>query len=320
MDFVRPRILVSRCLGFEKCRWDGNWVESSFVKKLGEFVDFVTVCPECEIGLSTPRKPLRLVGKGDDVRMIQHETLKDFSEEMTGFSKKFVDGLGKVHGAILKSRSPSCGSRDAKVYPEIEDCSSSGKTSGLFAREVMGKFPEVVVEDEKRLSNLDIRENFLSRVFCVAEFEEVGDEKDLASFHEKYKLLFRSYDKKREGELVGILSGSDSFDVKKMRYGEVLVGGFSKERVDLNCAEVIRDLFLELVRNESEKKFFESEFLKFRDSKLRLNELRILLEDLVVREDASLLKSRFFVPFPEGLIDLEDSGRVTGIHFEKERD
>lgn len=320
MDFVRPRILVSKCLEFEKCRWDGNVIENSFVEKLGKFVDFVKVCPECEIGLEIPRKPLRLVGRGDNVRMIQHETLKDFSDEMTKFSKGFVEKLGNVHGAILKSRSPSCGSRDAKVYPEIEKCASNGKTVGLFAREFVKKFPGVIFEDEKRLSNLEIREDFLIRIFCLVEFEEVKNEKELGEFHQRYYLLFVSYDKGLADKLSNVLGEDSSFEVKVGRYEKILLEIFSKGRSDLSYASAIRDLFLKLAEDEDEKNFFESEFEKFGDSKLNLRELFVLLEDLVVRKDRDLLRSRFFVPFPEELIDLKDSGRETGVHFEKEVD
>lgn len=123
MNFSKPVILVSKCLGFEKCRWNRNSIENKFIKKLKPYVNFITVCPECEINLPTPRKPLKLVkDKEKGIILIQHETLKNLTKKMKNFSYEFSKNLKNINpdGAILKSKSPSCGVSDAKIYPSIK--------------------------------------------------------------------------------------------------------------------------------------------------------------------------------------------------------
>src|SRR5258705_12930428 len=101
----KPVIVVSKCLGFDACRYDGQQLESPFVQELRKHVTICTVCPELEIGLGVPRLPIKIVEKSGDRRLLQTETLKDLTQEMHHFSETFLRSLHEADGFILKSRS-----------------------------------------------------------------------------------------------------------------------------------------------------------------------------------------------------------------------
>jgi len=105
--FEKPKVVLSRCLGFEKCRWNGETIPDSFIEQLKPFVDFLTVCPEVKIGLGVPRKPIRLVREGDEVILYQPATERRYTSEMVEFTEEFLSSLEDVDGFILKFRSPT---------------------------------------------------------------------------------------------------------------------------------------------------------------------------------------------------------------------
>ena len=101
--FPRPKIVISKCIGFDPCRYNGEIVQDKFVARLEPHVEFVCVCPEVEIGLGTPRPPVRIVSSGDSFKLIQPSSGLDVSERMLGFSRDFLDRLKEVDGFILKN-------------------------------------------------------------------------------------------------------------------------------------------------------------------------------------------------------------------------
>lgn len=141
---------MSRCLGFEACRWNGEIVSSDAVDELRGRVEFVTVCPEQDIGLGVPRKPINLVLVDGRVRVIQSEKERDVTDELRGFSMGFLERVGKVDGFILKSRSPSCGRGTTKIH----DGSKVNLGSGVFASCVEKRYPDCVILDEEELEKM----------------------------------------------------------------------------------------------------------------------------------------------------------------------
>jgi uncharacterized protein YbbK (DUF523 family) len=127
-------------------------IHASLREKLEPVVELRPVCPELEIGLGVPRDPVVLERGPGGVRMLQPGTGRDLTEAMNSFSDRFLDSLAEVDGFILKSRSPSCAVRDHEGGP------------GLFAARVLERFPDLVVEDEARLADDDVRRAFLERV------------------------------------------------------------------------------------------------------------------------------------------------------------
>ena len=152
MTDPRPIVVISRCIDFDSCRYDGKVIHASLREKLEPLVDLRPVCPELEIGLGVPRDPVRLERRPDGVHMVQPSTGRDLTRAMRAFSARFLESLEAVDGFILKSRSPSCAVRDYDDGP------------GLFAARVLERFPDAVVEDEARLANDELRREFLDRV------------------------------------------------------------------------------------------------------------------------------------------------------------
>jgi uncharacterized protein YbbK (DUF523 family) len=157
----RPIVVISRCIDFDSCRYNGQMIRASLREKLEPLVDLRPICPELEIGLGVPRDPVNLVRAGGEVRMVQPSTGRDLTAAMRSFSDRFLDSLEAVDGFILKSRSPSCAVRDARISDE-------GKGAGLFANRVLERFPQTAVEDEARLQDEAVRRAFLDKVFALA--------------------------------------------------------------------------------------------------------------------------------------------------------
>ncbi len=168
LQIARPRIVVSRCFGFEAVRYDGGIIKNNFVEKLKPYVDFLLVCPETGIGLKTPRKPLDIILIGDHLKLIQPTTGKDFTRKMSIFAENFLNSLDDIDGFILKSKSPSCAIRDAKIIPDGGGDPIPGKWPGFFAASAMKIKPFAVFEDELRLKRKTLREQFLIRIFSLA--------------------------------------------------------------------------------------------------------------------------------------------------------
>ena len=162
-DFSRPIIGISKCIEFEMCRYDGSRINNNFVRNMKKYVDFVQVCPEVGIGLGTPRKPIRLVKIDGIKNLYQPSSEKNLTEEMHSFTKKFVSSVDILDGFIFKRDSPTCGISNVRLYHKLGTDSAYQKTSGMFSEGISVEFPNMVKEDEKRLSNILIREHFLTR-------------------------------------------------------------------------------------------------------------------------------------------------------------
>ena len=148
--FPKPIVVLSKCLEFEACRYNGQVIPDGFVKKIEPYVDFKPVCPEVEIGLGVPRDPIRVISQGKEKRLLQPATGRDISSKMLSFADNYLKSLKEVDGFILKSRTPSCGIKDVKLFPNSEDGTAIGKTKGVFAGRVLGRFSGLAIEDEGR--------------------------------------------------------------------------------------------------------------------------------------------------------------------------
>ncbi len=120
-------------MDLEACRYNGQVIPNAFIRRLAAHATLIPVCPEVEIGLGVPREPIRLIRCGAEVRAIQ-TTGQDVTDRLARFADRFLEALPEVDGFILKSRSPSCGIRDAKVFPTMESEVACGREAGLFSR------------------------------------------------------------------------------------------------------------------------------------------------------------------------------------------
>ena len=194
----RIKLGVSTCLLGEHVRFDGGHKHDRFITDtLGQYVDFVPVCPEAECGLGIPRESMRLVGDPDSPRLVTVRTRVDHTERMLAWAAKRVKELEgeNLCGFIFKSDSPSSGMERVKVYNEKGMPEKKGV--GVFARAFMAHFPLVPVEEEGRLHDPKLRENFIERIFTLKRWRELRGEKQgmgrVVDFHTRNKLLVLSH-------------------------------------------------------------------------------------------------------------------------------
>ncbi len=310
----RPSIVVSKCLEFEHCRWDGQVVTSHIVRNLMPFVDFVAVCPEVEIGLGIPRKPLRIVNQSGVLRLMQPATGLDLTEEMTGFANSFLSSLAAVDGFILKNRSPTSGIKDAKVYFVQPDKTTSKRGGpGFFGRSVLDRFPFLPVEDEGRLRNSRIKDHFLTAVFTLAWFRQVRDSaspQSLSEFQRRNRLLFEAHNREAAGTLAGLSAQySDSNDPAVIEaYRQELCRLMARAPTCARNVDTIRSAFGTLSDRLSpeERDFFMRELQSYRAGLLPLSVPMDILKSHILRFDARDLREQtYFAPYPPELSDID---------------
>jgi uncharacterized protein YbgA (DUF1722 family)/uncharacterized protein YbbK (DUF523 family) len=192
------RLGISSCLLGNMVRYDGGHkLDTYLVNTLGAYVEYVPVCPEVECGMNVPREALRLVGDPATPRLITIKTKKDYTDQMTDWARRRVRELESedLCGYIFKSRSPSSGMERVKVYNESGMASHSGV--GVFARAFMDHFPLLPVEEEGRLNDPGLRENFIERIFVLRRLRRALKEKKtaggLVEFHTRHKLLIMAH-------------------------------------------------------------------------------------------------------------------------------
>jgi uncharacterized protein YbgA (DUF1722 family)/uncharacterized protein YbbK (DUF523 family) len=307
--FTRPIVVVSKCIEFEPVRWDSRMIASVFVKQLKDYVDFVPVCPEVAIGLDIPREPLRLVKQEEGIHLIQPATGLDLTQQMESFSKRFLDSLINVDGFILKSKSPSSATKDARIYPNEKRVAAIGHGPGIFGNAVLKRFSNKAVEDEKRLLNERIREHFLTKLYTLADFrkvKEVVDGNALVDFQGRNKLLLTAYNQIQlhiMGRLVAERKRKPLV-VTLMEYEEHLSVALKwppKTGSNSNVLTKAAGYFTSKLTHE-EKAFFLDSVEKYRSGLQPLSAPLSILKSWIIRFNEEYLDQQtFFEPFPEKL-------------------
>lgn len=191
------RLGVSSCLLGEMVRFDGGHSRDRFVADtLGAWVDWTPVCPEMESGLTAPRPTMRLVQEGDRVTLEVPSTGEDLTESMESFAKERTGQLEGLDGFVFKRNSPTCGLERVKVYRENGHVNHK-EGVGLFAKQLQETWPGLPVEEDGRLNDPELRENFIERVFCRNRWRTLVKQgvtrERLVAFHTAHKLLLRSH-------------------------------------------------------------------------------------------------------------------------------
>ena len=192
------RVGISACLLGEEVRFDGGHKRDSFLTDvLSRFVEFVPVCPEVEAGFGTPREAMHLHRANGQIRLVTVKTQKDVTAPLQRLIQRRVPALeaADLSGYVLKKNSPSCGLERVKVYDRNGVPAAGG--SGLFADALVKRFPLLPVEEEGRLNDPDLRENFIERVFAYHRlqtfFHGRWTRASLVQFHTAHKLLLMAH-------------------------------------------------------------------------------------------------------------------------------
>lgn len=219
-----PKIGISACLLGQKVRYDGGDKRDYFLTEtFGRYVEWIPVCPEMELGMGVPREPVRLVGGASSPRLIAERSGKDWTEAMNAFAAKRIHHLGTLGlaGYILKKNSPSCGMERVRLYPKAGAPLRQGR--GLFAAALMGGLGSLPVEEEGRLNDPKLRENFIERVFAYHRWQQLTAARKsvgkLVQFHTRHKLLLLAHSEahyRRLGRIVAEMSQRSPGEVYRL--------------------------------------------------------------------------------------------------------
>jgi uncharacterized protein YbgA (DUF1722 family)/uncharacterized protein YbbK (DUF523 family) len=235
------RLGISSCLLGAKVRFDGGHKRDRYLTDvLGEWFQWVPVCPELDIGLGVPRPTIRLVEGGDNPRLVEPKSGQDLTERMETYSHQKVDELmaKDLDGYILKRASPSCGMERVKVYTEAGMPLKSG--AGVFARILLEKWPHLPVEEEGRLNDPMLRVRFIEHVFCRHRWRMLVrrglTRRRLIEFHTAHKLLLRAHNEagyRRLGKIVasaGTIPDAELFEAYEDEFHNVLKNRATRKR------------------------------------------------------------------------------------------
>lgn len=216
------RIGISMCLLGEEVRFDGGHKRDAFlVDTFGHYVEWLPVCPEVEIGLGTPREPIHLVRSEKAIRLVGVKSGSDHSDAMREYAAKKAEELARLElcGFILKKDSPSCGMERVKIYNPGGVSERTGR--GLFADALMARLPYLPVEEEGRLSDPRLRDNFVERVFACRRLHDLFGGRwtigHLVRFHTAHKLVLMAHSPTAYGVLGRLVAGGKALSRPELR-------------------------------------------------------------------------------------------------------
>jgi uncharacterized protein YbgA (DUF1722 family)/uncharacterized protein YbbK (DUF523 family) len=292
-------------------------ITSEIVNKLKKYAEFIPVCPEVEIGLGIPRRPVRIVMSSGKQKLVQPAYATDLTSDMIQFTNSFLDKIGQVDGFILKSKSPSCGIGDVKLYSKVESSPVVGKGNGMFGEAVKTKYSHLAIEDDARLLNPKVKEHFLTKLFTLARFrvlEKEGKIKALMDFHSDNKYLLMAYNQaemRNLGKIIGTQKGW-AFEEVYHDYGSHLRSAFAKGPKFSSYINILHHTFGYVSKklSKEEKEFFLDMVEMYREDRTPLFTCLALIRSWVVRFDVEYLANQtIFEPYPQDLGATFDANR-----------
>ena len=255
---------ISSCLLGQKVRFDAGHKQDRYITDvLGEYFKFVPVCPEVEAGMTTPRESVNLVGSPENPRMVGVKSGDDWTARMIRYSNKRTKLLEKdnLSGYILKKDSPSCGMERVRVYRDKGIPSRTGR--GLFASALISRFPLLPIEEEGRLQDARLRENFIVRVFAYKRLQDLFltpyKRGDIVSFHARHKYLLLAHSVthyRRLGQLVADIKQYKPSDFKD-KYSRLFMEALAVKTTPRKNVNVLQHIlgYLKNDLDASEKKY-----------------------------------------------------------------
>ena len=244
------RLGVSSCLLGNLVRYDGGHQHDRFLTDtLGKYVEYVPVCPEVECGLPVPREAMRLVGDAADPRLVTRKSGKDYTDQMKDWAASRLQELAgeNLDGFVFKRMSPSSGMARVKVYSETGMAVNTGV--GLFAKAFMERFPHLPVEEDGRLNDPVLRENFIQRIFVHKRWRELLDTAKkrggLVDFHTSHKLLLLSHSEKDYRQMGNLVAKAKDLPIDELftRYEELLMQALIKKSTIKKHINVLNHIF-----------------------------------------------------------------------------
>ncbi|MDZ7291800.1 MAG: DUF523 and DUF1722 domain-containing protein [candidate division KSB1 bacterium] len=311
-EAIKLRLGVSTCLLGENVRFDGGHKKDSYLSGvLAKFVEWVPVCPEVEIGLGTPRESLHLAGDAETPRLVTTKTNRDYTEAMLRFAHAKIEQLKQLNlnGYILKKDSPSCGMERVRVYSAKGMAVRTGV--GLYARVLMEKMPTLPIEEEGRLNDPRLRENFIVRVFANYRWQRLLEKpfrlRDLVAFHTQHKFLLLAHHERNFRELGKLVATAKSYKPKELveRYAQLFFETLRHPATNRKHANVLQHIsgYFKKQLEERDKKELQATVDDYRRGLLPLIVPITLIKHYLNKFDIQYIQDQVYVnPHPKELM------------------
>lgn len=302
---------ISSCLLGNMCRYDGGHSRDKYIVNiLQEYFDLVTYCPEEKV-FGTPREVIRLVDVDESVRVFTSKTDVEVTDKLQEISDIYIKKIkeDKLCGFILKSQSPSCGMERVKVYRD-KVSQAEKKGTGIFARNIMEAFPYLPVEEEGRLGDAWLRENFLMQVFAYADMQEFLEGevrlKKLVEFHTKYKYLINTKSEVSYKKLGNIVANHEGYHLDEVleKYKEEFFKAIALKGCKKKTYNVLMKIYSYFKQDMSipEREMLVSSFVEFKKGIIPLIAVMKIVNVYTKRfENSYLEKQKFLNPYPSEL-------------------
>lgn len=307
------KIGVSSCLIGEKVRWNGDHKQNHYVREvLANYFEYVSICPEMEVGMGVPRETVALYGNLEESRMISKKTQTDWTQPMQKYIKSRLNTLTHDNfcGYIFKSKSPSCGLGRVPVYSEFGS-HNVRHGPGMFAQAFTNKFPLVPTEDEGRLNDPRIRENFIVKVFSFFRLQELFTKQfslgALVKFHTQQKFLLLAHSRKHYDALGQLVAKPKSIKIEELkdRYGKIFMEALTFKATPKKNSDVLFHMmgFLKKILSKGEKEDILSTIEDYRKELLPLIVPVTLIRHQVNKHNIEYLKDQAYLnPHPKELM------------------
>ncbi|ACT06041.1 protein of unknown function DUF523 [Dickeya chrysanthemi Ech1591] len=309
----KPVIGISGCLTGSVIRFDGGHKRMRFVMdELSPWVAFQPVCPEMAIGLPVPRPALRLIQTANgDIRMrMSHAPQQDMTEKMNAFAADYLPDVGRLAGFIVCAKSPSCGLERVRLYDE-QGNRGRKEGVGLFTAALLKTYPWLPVEEDGRLHDPVLRENFVERLFALHELNTLRDNgltrRTLLAFHSRYKLQLLAHHQagyREIGPFVARLHEWDDLEAFFIAYRHKLMAILRQPASRKNHTNVLMHIqgYFRKQLNNRQRAELRAVIIGYRAGRLPiLAPLTLLKHYLAEHPDEYLLTQNYFDPYPEVL-------------------
>ncbi|MEP8945093.1 YbgA family protein [Enterobacter ludwigii] len=310
---MKPVIGISGCLTGSAVRFDGGHKRMGFVMdELAQWVNFRPVCPEMAIGLPTPRPALRLIvtDSGETQMRFSHAPHEDVTQKMADFTADYLPKIGDLAGFIVCAKSPSCGMERVRLYDEN---GNRGRKEGvgLFTATLLETLPWLPVEEDGRLHDPVLRENFVERVFALHELNTLRAQgltrRALLDFHSRYKLQLLAHHQagyREIGPFVATLHEWEDLDAFFVAYREKLMTILKKPASRKNHTNVLMHIqgYFRNQLNSRQRGELRDVILHYRNGQLPiLAPITLLKHYLAEYPDRYLMTQKYFDPYPDDL-------------------
>ena len=305
---MKPKVIISRCLTNCNCRWDGEVIHFPAIRQINNYFDLITVCPEVDIGLGVPRKPIGLFSREGHIEVEELDSHVVMTEKVKAYSDHFLEQFPRVHGFISKSKSPSCGIKNVKILTLNQYILSTTGT-GLFARKLLNSLPCIATIDETGLLVPEIREQFFTKLFAFFNLSKANTNiSDLIKFHSQNKYLFMAYNPQKQKEAGGIIGTNQHNDFNQLfcnyslKVAEILKDAPSVSS-NINVLQHLFGYFSKKHLTTHDKQSFLNSLTMYNANKIPISEIKAIIRKWAFKYSQNFLKEQSYLqPFPAELL------------------